>query len=76
MRASCRHRTAYRWQSFATDMFHPLTNERSEFCLMTPRPEVHGIRLDNNLTPRFDLQKVSGVKPSFRSLQKFPALFD
>jgi hypothetical protein len=76
MRASCRHRTAYRWQSFATDMFHPLTNERSDFCLMTPRPEVHGIRLDNNLAPRSDLQKVSGVKPSFRSLQKFPALFD
>ena len=76
MRASCRHRAAYRWQSFATDMFHPLTNERREFCLMMPGPEVHGIRLDNNLTPRFDLQKVSGVKPSFRSLQKFPALFD
>lgn len=29
VRASCRHRTAYRWQSFAIDIFHP--HERNRF---------------------------------------------
>jgi hypothetical protein len=49
--------------------FIPLANNRSDFCLMTPCPEGQdGIRLDNNLAPRFGLQKVSGMKPSFRSL--------
>ena|SRR5215813_9744933 len=49
--------------------FIPLADNRSDFCLMTPCPEGQdGIRLDNNLAPRFGLQKVSGMKPSFRSL--------
>jgi hypothetical protein len=54
-----------------------LADERREFCLMTRRPEGQdAMRLDNDLAPRFGLQEVGGMKPGFRSLQKFPALFD
>jgi hypothetical protein len=73
MRAFCRQRTAYRWQSLATDMFHPLTDRRSEFFC---RVRSRRMRLDNHLAPRFGLQKVGGLKPGFGGLQKFPALFD
>jgi hypothetical protein len=66
VRASCRHRTSYRWQSFATDIGYS-PNKRMNRS-RTPRPELsrNRIRLDGSRASRFGLQKVSSQKQRFR----------
>jgi hypothetical protein len=58
--------------------FVPLTNELSEFCSRTPRPEDQEMELSWTTAARLGSasKKVSGLKPRFRRLQKFSALFD